>query len=284
MTRTTPTPAWCARCETPAKSSGLVKPASPAPWGSPPTPLLSRWYLDNLSTVPLPTELLNLHRDTGGGDPLRVVSDLAGRHWPFQSPQLDARTRRALSRFAERHPPPKDHVVIPATADLSRLRECLFTVRAANCIDRGLRSGELQSGRPVTVGMLLSLQHFGITSLLEVMCVTEAALDSGFLSTSDSAGHARPPGTTAQQLDQGIALLRRLLSYTDEVHGSRGSLLELLNVAESAIDTGVLTESDAQEDPDTNTTAKTRPVEAVALLCGLGTGRNHRRHLRRSCL
>ena len=126
MTRTTPTLVWCARYEKPALSSGLVKPARPAPWGSPPTPLLPRWYLDNLSTVPLPTELLALRRDTLEGNPLRVVGDLAGRHWPFQSPQLDSRTRRSLSRFAKRHPPPKNHVVIPATADLSMLRECMF--------------------------------------------------------------------------------------------------------------------------------------------------------------
>ena len=261
MTRTTPIPVWCARCETPALSSDLVKPARPAPWGSPPTPLLPRWYLDDLSTVPLPTELLALRRDTLEGDPLRVVGDLAGRHWPFQSPQLDSRARRSLSRFAKRHPPPENYVVIPAIADLSRLRECIFEVRAQNCIERGLRSGELQSGQPVTVGMLLSLQHFGITSLLEVMCVIEAALDSGFLLSSDTIKDPDPPSLSQNQMDQNIALLRKLLTDVAELHGSRTSLLEFLNVAETTL--GVsrdLKASDTPEDSSSDSFSS-QPVE-----------------------
>ncbi len=160
--------------------------------------------------------------------------------------------------------PPEDHVVIPATADISRLMECPFGTRVQNCIKWALADGWIISGQPVTVGTLLSLDNFGVTSLLEFMCVTESALASGFLPKSETIEDPNPPSLSQDQMDQNIALLRKLLTDVDEFHRSRTSLLQFLDIAETTLGTSggpKVSDIPGESGPDS---FSTQPVEPSA--------------------
>ena len=213
--------------------------------------------------VPLSPDLRSLHHRSSEGDGPKVVGDLAGRRWQFQTTKLKKRTRRSLSNLITQYPnPPEEHVVIPATADLARLMECPFGTRVRGCVERALGDGRIISGQPVTVGMLLSLDNFGVTSLLEFMCVAEAALESGFLPTSNIED-PDPPSPSQDETDQNIAILRKLLTDVAELHGSRASLLEFLNVAETTLGAGQNPETSLIPD-NSSDSSLSQPVDSDA--------------------
>lgn len=205
-------------------------PNPPAWWGNPSTPLLPRWHLDALATVPLPPDLIDLLDSDGGGQELRVVGDLAD-FWQSRSRALDSEVCRALSRLVSQHPlPPRDHIVIPDGAGLVRLLGCPVRRRPRNCIGRALASGKYDLDQPITVGWLLSLQNFGVTSLLDVMCIAEAATKSGFLAApsitdlGQPATPAMPAGHqdgAATEWGAAIPPLRVLLTAAAEFYGAR---------------------------------------------------------------
>ena len=224
----------------------------PAPWGSPTTPLLPRWHLETLSTVPLPAELLARPSYSASAVPGRVLGDLAGI-WQLRSEPVGVGALRAVSRLVSRYPdPPWDHVVIPSGVHLARLLECPFRIRAMNCIRKAVKTGRLRSDRAVTVGQLLSLENLGRGTLLEVMCVAEAATDNGFLTATRSA---RTPDLSSSPLPDepadcsndgwgnAVPLLKRLLAVSIEFHGARtlsdaltsdlGELMTVLSMAAS---------------------------------------------------
>ncbi|MDE0160502.1 MAG: hypothetical protein OXL98_02080 [Acidimicrobiaceae bacterium] len=216
--------------DTPARDSPSNSPQGPpAPWRSPPTPLLPRWYLDALATVPLPPDLISLLNREAEQQELRVVGDLTN-FWQSRSRSIDSQTCRALARLVSLHPlPPRDHMVIPDGIGLVRLLECPLRQRPRNCIGRAMASGEFRLAQPITVGWLLSLQNFGVTSLLEVMCIAEAATDSGFLMTPSIRDPGQPatletaamhPGGDADQWGATIAPLQVLLTAAAEFHGA----------------------------------------------------------------
>ena len=225
----------------------------PAPWGSPPTPLLPRWHLETLSTVSLPAELLARPSYSASAVPGRVLGDLA-RIWELRSEPVAVGVLRALYQLVSRYPvPPWDHVVIPSGAHLSRLLECPFRIRAMNCIRKAVKTGRLRSDRAVTVGQLLSLENLGQSTLLEVMCVAEAATDSGFLTglqrAESTAQHPLSPPPTdlpASSMDSwgdATELFKKLLAVSGEFHGARtladalmsdlGKLISALEMADS---------------------------------------------------
>ncbi len=205
-------------------------PSPPTWWGSPSTPLLPHWHLDALATVPLPPDLISLLDTEGEQQELRVVGDLA-TYWQSRSRSIDSRACQALARFVSQHPsPPRDHVVIPDGTGLLRLLGCPLRRRPRNCIGRALASGEFQLAQPITVGWLLSLQNFGVTSLLEVMCIAEAATDSGFLAAPLLSDPGQPatletaaahPDGAAAQWGAAIVPLQVLLTAAAEFHGAR---------------------------------------------------------------
>ena len=159
-------------------------PAPPEPWGSPPTPLLPCWYFEALAATPLPSCLVTLLVDSSDGAHPRIVSDLAS-FWEMRHQPLSTQARSMLFEFVltSEHPrPPLRHVVVSASADITRLLLCPLGTRARNCIDRAFAIGIIAPGRAMTVAELLSLPRFGVASLLDVMCVSEAAVDSGFLN------------------------------------------------------------------------------------------------------
>ena len=171
----------------------------PEPWGSPPTPLLPRWYLDALGETPLPSYLVDLLVEGVDGVRPRTVSDLVS-FWKMRSQPLNAQARSMLFKFVLKsdHPrPPMRHVVVPAEVDLTRLLLCPLGTRAQNCIDKAFDIGIIAPGRAMTVAELLSLPKFGVASLLNVMCVAEVAVDSGFLNAllpeTDEGGFSSSP-------------------------------------------------------------------------------------------
>ena len=99
---------------------------------------------------------------------------------------------------------------------------------------RAIQSRQMQSGKPVTVGQLLSLGGFGIRSLLDLMCVAEAALDTELRSppSADNTPAATTPSvaTSAQTdspdppsiaWDSATVVLKRLLAAASEIDGAR---------------------------------------------------------------
>lgn len=205
-------------------------PCLPASWGSPSTPLLPRWHLDALATVPLPPDLIVLLDSKAEQQELRVVGDLA-QFWQSRSRAIDSKACQALARLVSQHPsPPKDHVVVPNGTGFVRLLACPLRRRPRNCIGRALASGEFHLAQPITVGWLTSLQNFGVTSLLEVMCIAEAATESGFLTAPSIAESGQPatcettaqrPDGAAAKWDAAKAPLQALLTAAEEFYGTR---------------------------------------------------------------
>ncbi len=153
----------------------------PAPWGSPRTPLLPRWYIETLSSFTLP---LALSKAMPSKTRVKRVGDLA-TFWDNQTDSLSYRARSALLSFVSKSPrPPDGHVVVPAGIDLNHVFLCPLRVRTRNCIQRSFGNHGMQLDEPLTVAQLLQLQNFGVLSLLDLMCVTEAAIDSGFLGSA----------------------------------------------------------------------------------------------------
>ena len=168
--------------------------------------------------------------------PGQVLGDLA-RIWELRSETVGVGALRALSRLVSRYPdPPWDHEVIPPGADLSRLLECPFRARAMNCIRMAVKSGRLTPDMAVTVEDLLDLPNLGRRTLLEVMCVAEAATDNGFLASTCSTrtpklrGYADrrtrpPPSVDPDRLLVGKASVIAVDSSTHAVSVPRGGQL-----------------------------------------------------------
>ena len=99
-----------------------------APWGSPPTPLLPRWFREVLALVPLPDEL----KDSASS--VMTVRDL-GKLWESRSAPLDKNASRALIGLVGDHRPPPDHVVVPSACDHAILVQYPLRVRTRNGLD-----------------------------------------------------------------------------------------------------------------------------------------------------
>lgn len=214
-----------------------------SPWGSPPTPVLPGWYIEELSSRPLPEVL---RQGSSSGIELEVVGDLT-QFWHARSRSLNSEEHDALVSLVGQTmasggtEPPQELIIVPAHADIMRLLGCPLRRRTRNCLRRALNSNMLQEGKPVTVGQLVALPGFGIRSLLDLMCVVEAAEDVGaFLpSTTDdsppSASLSEAETKTAMASDAlsaqwspAIPVLVRLFAASEELDGAR-TLTDVLN-------------------------------------------------------
>ncbi|MCY4424517.1 MAG: hypothetical protein OXC06_15760 [Acidimicrobiaceae bacterium] len=137
----------------------------PAPWCSPPTPLLPRWYLLSHGEEMLPQEF------TSAYPAAHRIRDLE-RFWEHHDEPVRADSARSLRYVAQRLLPPKGLRVLPPRLDLDELDRLPLAIRTRNCLRRGATRGSLAKG---TVEELMQLPNFGIASLLDLMCVIEAA-------------------------------------------------------------------------------------------------------------
>ena len=159
----------------------------PAPWGSPPTPLLPRWYLVSHGHKALPREFTSAYPAT------RHVRDLE-RFWEHYDEPVRAESAWTLRDMAMRMLPPEGLKVLPPHLDVDELDRLPLANRTRNCLRAGLANGALAEA---TLGQLMRLPSFGIASLLDLMCVLEAAEDFewpaaavGTAQTAEASAHA----------------------------------------------------------------------------------------------
>ncbi|MCY4273588.1 MAG: hypothetical protein OXF00_13205, partial [bacterium] len=228
----------------------------PAPWGSPPTPVLPQWYFEahQGSHLPLPPALQRLASSKAR---LLTLGDLATL-WELRNEPLAKEEHDALVKMAYRMArPPDDQVVIPERLSIDRLLQCPLRMRTLNCLRRelnehmpsslGLSTLQPPPLKEMTVEDLLSITNFGLVSLLDLMCVIEAAQDLGHFqepalahpyaqSHSALAAHSalpaqdppKPPDPTEVAWSTATVVLQRLLTAASEINGAH-TLADALN-------------------------------------------------------
>lgn len=139
-----------------------------APWGSPPTPLLPRWYREALSALKLPPKLRVINSK------VKTIGDL-DRFWIDIKTPIPKESLKEIIEFVYAHSlPPLNTVVIPAGINHTELQNYPLKHRTINA----LRKAKLLEGsEAILVGQLLSLKNFGHVSLIDLMCVSELALE-----------------------------------------------------------------------------------------------------------
>lgn len=110
---------------------------------------------------------------------VRTVGELDA-FWDATHSPLDQASLRSLVRLARNMQPPPDYAVLPVGFDRSTLLRLPLRPRTMNALRR---FGLLEGQDELTAGELMSLRNFGITSLLDVMCVTEPTLGRQSLPT-----------------------------------------------------------------------------------------------------
>ena len=179
----------------------------PAPWGSPPTPLLPRWYRETLSHLQLPREIRKAN------PALKTVGEL-GAFWEGVQSPVDEAWLHSLVELVRGHRPPPNYDVIPAGVDLSELARYPLRPRTAKVLRR---EGLLKGRNGLSVRELLSFRNFGIVSLLDLMCVTELAL-ADRVSNDDT--NTEKPAERTSEWNGIVDMLDRLLSAANEFYGA----------------------------------------------------------------
>ena len=217
-----------------------------APWGSPPTPLLPRWYREEFSDLLLPRKIKRVNPS------LETVGELDSFWDSVQSP-VGSDIIASLASLVGNRRPPSDYVVIPAGVDYRELTEFPLRNRTANVLDDLHARGLLKEDTDLTVGFLMSTKSFGRLSLLDLMCVAEIAialrgLESG---TQESDKKTEAPGYPTTEWIQFVHQLDILLAAALEFYGARtvGKALEL-NLYDLATMIGIAPELDSLEIDD----------------------------------
>ena len=216
--------------DTPAWETARV-----APWGSPPTPLLPRWYRDNIPNVRLSAKIR-------AENPAVIAIGHLETFWDGRSSPIGHPARRSLLYIANTYPPPSSLVVIPAEIDRVELLDRPLRARTANTLTK---SGFLRSSGPLSVDDLLAIPGFGMASLLDLMCVAEAAplvrsevpVPATAAESTSTVADVRYEGTAWSELAD---VLELLLAAANEFHGAItvADALEL-DLAELASDLGI---------------------------------------------
>ena len=185
-----------------------------APWGHPPTPLLPRWYRENLAQQSLPARIKRLN------PAVERIGSLDAFWDEFRQP-LDKASMSSLAHLAGTRRPPPNYRVLPDDFDLHSLLSLPLKPRTRNCIRRALHRDRLKD---TTVGAFMSLTNFGILSLLDLMCVTEMAANR---PTPMRRAHVEEVEQTAQANDKPEPWIRVdeplgvIIAAAREFHGAR---------------------------------------------------------------
>ena len=217
-----------------------------APWGSPPTPLLPRWYRDNIPNVRLSAKI------RAENSAATRIGHLE-RFWDGKSSPISNPVRRSLLYIVRSYPPPSSLVVIPADIDRGELLARPLRARTVNTL---IKSEVLTSSGPLSVEDLLAIPGFGMASLLDLMCIAEAApLVRSEVPVPATA--AEGPSTPANVRDEEkawaelVAVMELLLAAAQEFHGAVtvADALEL-DLAGLASDLGIVQAVDSQRIDD----------------------------------
>ncbi len=197
---------------------GLTHPRL-SPWGSRPVPLLPQWYRENLSDVPAPEPLRKLNPN------IETLGQLDS-FWDGQLDAVDEVVLRSLVEATRGRFPPEDLTVVSETRR-SELVSYPFRVRTLNTL---LRVGIQRGYGPLSVGDLLLLPNFGISSLVELMCLAESARrcpTCGRIAEWSLPDIAPEPAPTAAAWDEpwnhrkrAAELLASLFDAASEFHGA----------------------------------------------------------------
>ncbi len=210
-----------------------------APWGSPPTPLLPRWYRDNLPNVRVSAKI----REENPA--VTTIADLE-QFWDGRSSPIGDPAMRSLLYIASTYPPPAELVVIPAEIDRIELLDLPLRIRTANTL---IQSGLLRDSGPLSVQDLLAIRGFGMASLLDLMCVAEAVplvrSDVSVPLTATGTPDVGGRGTAWSELTD---VLELLLAAANEFHGAVtvGDALEH-DLVELVADLGIAEAIDSHE-------------------------------------
>ena len=206
-----------------------------APWGSQPTPLLPRWYLDNIPNVRLSAKIR-------AASPAVTRIGHLERFWVDAPSPIGDPVRRSLVHIANTYPPPSSLVVIPAEIDRVELLDRPLLARTANTLRRG---SFVHLTGPLSVEDLLAIPGFGMASLLELMCVAEAApliCPAVLVPATAAETPSTPPDVSYEGTAWGelVDVLELLLAAANEFHGAVtvADALEL-DLAELASDLGI---------------------------------------------
>ena len=229
-----------------------------APWGSPPTPLLPRWYLDNVPNVRLSAKIRI-------ENPAVITIGDLDNFWDGKSSLIGSPARRSLLYIARSYPPPASWVVIPAHVDRAELLDRPLRTLTANTL---LRNEFLTGSDSLSVGDLLAIPSFGMASLLDLMCVAEAAplicSDTSVSATTSEPLETPAPATASEVPDtpadvryqrtawrELVDVLEVLLAAANEFHGAVtvADALEL-DLAELASDLGIVRAADSHKIQD----------------------------------
>ncbi|MXW94412.1 MAG: hypothetical protein F4110_01275 [Acidimicrobiaceae bacterium] len=169
----------------PSRGSASPQGTQPGPlsrWGATPTPLLPRWYFDAHGNEMVPAEFISVYPS------VRRIRDLK-RFWQFSDEPLDQSVVWALRDMAARLMPPPQLRILGPNFGIDALDRLPLMNRTRNCVRRGLQRGSLADG---TIAELMRLPSFGIASLLDLMCVLEAAHEHGLDVSARPAPAAGP--------------------------------------------------------------------------------------------
>ena len=153
---------------------------APQPWGAPPTPLLPRWHLHHHAQLALPVDAAETLAASAEITTPTVLGDLV-ECWQHARRPADPSALQALARLVRDLSLPPDLQIVSAEATASRLLACPLSLRARNCVRRGISEGKIVARGSVAVSDLLSVRGLGAHTLIEIMCIAEAANTSGFL-------------------------------------------------------------------------------------------------------
>lgn len=211
-----------------------------APWGHPPTPLLPKWYRDELGHVTLPVSIVSCRM---GSSPTTVgeLCDLwEDDHTAEESAVLaSAAPLEFLKEIVRDYGwPPEDTVVFPDGTTRSQINRYPLSPRTLNALRR---NGLLQGSRGITVDELIWADGIGLVSLVELMCVTESAVPE-LTSTLEPVTGLSPHRTSTdlQRPTSTVWLgpIGRLLAAAQEFYGADSVLdalaLNLSGIAEAA--------------------------------------------------
>ena len=163
-----------------------------APWGSPSTPLLPTWIIENHGALRLPEPVVRLNPAA------RTVWDLR-QYWDSVSEPLGKAGMQSLVQVAKQAMLPSQYPVFRSGVS----RDSVLALPLKRRTRNALLNSKLLEGKSlssISVGELLRIRSFGITSLLDLMCLVEAGLANDSIvaePTSESAGNPKTAETEA---------------------------------------------------------------------------------------
>ena len=199
-----------------AEHATLITPEMVAPWGCAPTPLLPVWHLQACASLKAAPELAAHNPDVS------TVADMS-RFWDkADCAQLDGAELRAVAASVAPYVPPPSLLVIPDGTprdQLMRLPLRPRTLRRVSMLPKICG--------PTTVADMLGPPGFAAGTLIDAMCVIEAALaPSAFGPLSEAVAAFYTPAATAAP--HTAAAARAAVRVADWVSTLTGEPLEAL--------------------------------------------------------